>query len=160
MEWITKTLSDHSNGPIPKILVFCSRRSLCDSVANNLINDGKPAVAIHGQKSQADRARAVDDFSNGRRQILVATDVAARGLDIHDVTAVVNFDLPSSIEDYVHRIGRTARAGKKGISVTFFSRDNHSKDSYRMARDISRIISQAGQKPPEELISHGSRYYH
>ncbi|XP_055388667.1 uncharacterized protein LOC129617513 [Condylostylus longicornis] len=119
-EWITKMFSS-SDGRPPKILVFCGTRSFCDRLTRDLVGRGKGAVAIHGQKTQRDRDRAIGEFKSGARQILVATDVAARGLDISDVTAVVNYDLPKTIEDYVHRIGRTGRAGKKGTAVTFFS---------------------------------------
>lgn len=157
MRWISKTLASQQDGPAPKILVFCSTRNLCDRIAYDLINDGKGAVAIHGQKSQNDRDRAINDFRHGSRQVLVATDVAARGLDINDVTAVVNYDLPGCIEDYVHRIGRTARAGKKGISLTFFPKDERSVEAARMAREISNIMRLAGQQPPEELSRYGAR---
>lgn len=157
MDWVSKIINQRSSssGTDPKILVFCSTRDLCDRIAYDLINDAQPAVAIHGKKSQMDRDRAMSEFKSGRKKILVATDVAARGLDITDVTAVVNYDLPSCIEDYVHRIGRTARAGKKGLALTFFPVDERSTDSARMARDISKIMRAAGQQPPQELEKQG-----
>lgn len=150
--WISTTLTSSHSGSKPRVLVFCSTRNLCDRLTHDLIAGGKPAIAIHGQKSQRDRDAAIEDFKSGVRQVLVATDVAARGLDINDVTAVVNYDLPSTIEDYVHRIGRTGRAGKKGVALTLFPRDERSSDSFRMAHSISLIMRQAGQHPPDELI--------
>lgn len=85
---------------------------------------GWAATAIHGNKSQTDRNKALDDFKSGRVPLLVATDVAARGLDIPKVSHVINFSFPLTVEDYVHRIGRTGRAGSKGIAHTFFTRFN------------------------------------
>ncbi len=76
-------------------------------------------AAIHGNKNQSQRQRALTEFKQNRLKVLLATDIASRGLDIDDVTHVINYDLPESYEDYVHRIGRTARAGKSGIALTF-----------------------------------------
>jgi superfamily II DNA/RNA helicase len=80
---------------------------------------GVKADSIHGNKRQSQRQRALDAFKQGRTQVLVATDVAARGIDVSDVSHVINYDLPATYEDYVHRIGRTGRAGKRGKALTF-----------------------------------------
>lgn len=141
-----------------KILVFCSRKRTCDKLAADLHHKGLGATALHGDKSQNERDWAVQAFRRAQKPILVATDVAARGLDVENVTAVVNFDLPNCIEDYVHRIGRTGRAGKKGLAVTFFTNDDRSSETARMASDISEIMVRAGHVPPGELKALARRF--
>lgn len=84
-----------------------------------LIKETFPALSIHGDKSQRERDRTLGRFRNGNAKILVATDVASRGLDVNDITYVINYDCPKNIEDYIHRIGRTGRAGKQGRSIAF-----------------------------------------
>ncbi|KAF3336237.1 DEAD-box ATP-dependent RNA helicase 46 isoform X2 [Carex littledalei] len=103
-----------------KVIIFCATKKLCDQLARGL-SRSFGAVAIHGDKSQAERDHVLQQFREGRSPILVATDVAARGLDIKDIRIVINYDFPTGIEDYVHRIGRTGRAGATGIAYTFFS---------------------------------------
>lgn len=154
-QWLTTTLQGGSNH---KILVFCSRKKICDQLSMDLHYKGLGAVALHGDKSQNERDWAVQAFRSGQKPVLVATDVAARGLDIHQITAVANFDLPGSVEDYVHRIGRTGRAGHKGLAVTFFAKDDHSSDTARMASGISLIMQRAGHTPPADLKAL-ARYY-
>jgi len=102
--------------------------------------DGWPALSIHGDKNQAERDWVLAEFKSGRSPIMTATDVAARGLDVKDIKCVVNYDFPSSLEDYVHRIGRTGRAGAKGTAFTFFT---HANAKY--ARDLIKILQEAGQ---------------
>lgn len=102
-----------------KVIVFGETKFGVQRLADALSKDGLPAVAIHGNKSQAQRERALRSFKTGAVSILVATDVAARGLDIPNVSHVINFDPPQVYEDYVHRIGRTGRAGKAGKALTF-----------------------------------------
>jgi len=104
-----------------KVLVFGETKFGVQRLADNLSKLGKPAEAIHGNKSQPQRQRALKNFRDGKVKILVATDVAARGLDIPNVSHVINFDTPNNYEDYIHRIGRTGRAGKKGTALTFVS---------------------------------------
>ncbi len=104
-----------------KVLVFGETKYGVQRLADNLTKMGKPAEAIHGNKSQPQRQRALRNFRDGKVKILVATDVAARGLDIPNVSHVINFDTPNNYEDYIHRIGRTGRAGKKGNALTFIS---------------------------------------
>ena len=90
-----------------------------EKLSKSLGERGFQTASIHGNKSQNQRQRALDGFKNNGVKILIATDVASRGLDIDDVTHVINYDAPVSYEDYIHRIGRTGRAGKKGIALTF-----------------------------------------
>lgn len=102
-----------------KVLVFGRTKWGMEKLSKSLMADGFKVAAIHGNKSQGQRQRALDQFKNNQIQALLATDVASRGLDIEDVTHVINYDAPASQEDYVHRIGRTGRANKKGIAITF-----------------------------------------
>ncbi|MFB4312678.1 DEAD/DEAH box helicase [Actinomadura sp. 21ATH] len=99
-------------------MVFCQTKRACDRVAADLAGRGFAAAAVHGDLGQGQRERALRAFRNGKIDVLVATDVAARGLDVDDVTHVVNFECPDSADTYVHRIGRTGRAGKEGVAVT------------------------------------------
>ncbi|MFF5263190.1 DEAD/DEAH box helicase [Actinomadura viridis] len=99
-------------------MVFCQTKRACDRVASDLAQRGFAAAAVHGDLGQGQRERALRAFRNGKIDVLVATDVAARGLDVDDVTHVVNYECPDSADTYVHRIGRTGRAGKEGVSVT------------------------------------------
>nr|WP_242902545.1 DEAD/DEAH box helicase [Actinomadura terrae] len=99
-------------------MVFCQTKRACDRVAADLAQRGFDAAAVHGDLGQSQRERALRAFRNGKIDVLVATDVAARGLDVDDVTHVVNFECPDSADTYVHRIGRTGRAGKEGVAVT------------------------------------------
>lgn len=102
-----------------KVIIFGRTKWGTEKLSRALIERGFKAAAIHGNKSQNQRQRALDEFKSNRLQILIATDVASRGLDIEDVTHVINYDAPTSYDDYVHRIGRTGRAGKRGIALTF-----------------------------------------
>ncbi|HYD35200.1 MAG TPA: DEAD/DEAH box helicase [Vitreimonas sp.] len=102
-----------------KVLVFSRTKRGTEKLAQSLYDQGFAVDAIHGNKSQNQRQRAIDHFKRSRVKILVATDVASRGLDIDNVSHVINFDLPETYQDYIHRIGRTGRANKKGIALTF-----------------------------------------
>ncbi len=102
-----------------KVLVFGRTKHGVQKLSDALVKKGFTSTAIHGNKNQSQRQRALNDFKENRSQILVATDVAARGLDIPDVSHVINYDIPATHEDYVHRIGRTGRGGKKGKALTF-----------------------------------------
>jgi ATP-dependent RNA helicase RhlE len=120
-----------------RVIVFTRTKHGANKVAEQLEKAGHPAEAIHGNKSQNARQRALEEFRAGRARILVATDIAARGLDIDDITHVVNFELPDVAESYVHRIGRTARAGSGGIAIAFC--DPSERDSLRA---IERLVKQ------------------
>ncbi|XP_004515873.1 DEAD-box ATP-dependent RNA helicase 20 [Cicer arietinum] len=123
-----------------RILIFTETKKGCDQVTKQLRMDGWPALSIHGDKNQAERDWVLAEFKSGRSPIMTATDVAARGLDVKDIKCVVNYDFPSSLEDYVHRIGRTGRAGAKGTAYSFFTRANA-----KFARDLIKILQDAGQ---------------
>jgi ATP-dependent RNA helicase RhlE len=118
-----------------RTLVFTRTKHGADRVARSLCQAGFDAHAIHGNKSQGARERALDAFRDGKAHVLVATDIAARGIDVPDITHVVNFDLPNVPESYVHRIGRTARAGRDGIAISFCDESEH-----EYLRDIEKLI--------------------
>jgi ATP-dependent RNA helicase RhlE len=120
----------------PQALVFCRTKRGANRVGEDLGHRGLRAGVIHGNKSQNARSRALDDFKAGRVQVLVATDIAARGLDIFQLPLVVNFDLPLVAEDYVHRVGRTGRAGHHGRAVSLVS----GADS-KLLREIQRLVA-------------------
>ncbi|KAG4433794.1 DEAD-box ATP-dependent RNA helicase [Cadophora sp. M221] len=135
-------------------LIFVETKRMADSLSDFLINQNFPATSIHGDRTQRERERALEMFRNGRCPILVATAVAARGLDIPNVTHVVNYDLPTDIDDYVHRIGRTGRAGNTGISTAFFNRGNRG-----VVRDLIDLLKEANQDVPaflENIAREGS----
>lgn len=129
-------------------LIFVETKRMADSLSDFLINQNFPATSIHGDRTQRERERALEMFRNGRCPILVATAVAARGLDIPNVTHVVNYDLPTDIDDYVHRIGRTGRAGNTGMSTAFFNRGNRG-----VVRDLIDLLKEAHQEVPQFLES-------
>ncbi|PKI42912.1 hypothetical protein CRG98_036710 [Punica granatum] len=133
-------------------LVFVETKRGADSLENWLYMNGFPATSIHGDRSQQERELALRSFKSGRTPILVATDVAARGLDIPHVAHVVNFDLPNDIDDYVHRIGRTGRAGKSGLATAFFNENNLS-----MAKPLAELMQEANQEVPAWLTRYASR---
>ncbi|KAH0865311.1 hypothetical protein HID58_082522 [Brassica napus] len=133
-------------------LVFVETKKGADSLENWLCINGFPATTIHGDRSQQEREVALRSFKTGRTPILVATDVAARGLDIPHVAHVVNFDLPNDIDDYVHRIGRTGRAGNSGLATAFFNDNNTS-----MAKPLAELMQEANQEVPDWLSRYASR---
>ncbi|GER38485.1 ATP-dependent RNA helicase dbp2 [Striga asiatica] len=143
---LIRLLTDMMNGS--KILIFVETKKGCDQVTRQLRMDGWPALSIHGDKSQDERDWVLAEFKNGRSPIMIATDVAARGLDVKDIKCVVNYDFPSSLEDYVHRIGRTGRAGAVGTAFTFFTHAN-----VKYARELVKILQQAGQVVPPQLAA-------
>ena len=110
-------------GKVERVLVFTRTKHGADRVVKRLAQDGIRANAIHGNKSQPQRERALDEFRRGKTQVLIATDVAARGIDIPGVSHVINYELPNVPEQYVHRIGRTARAGADGVAIAFCAED-------------------------------------
>ena len=118
-------------------LVFSRTKHGADKLTKSLEKAGLRAAAIHGNKSQGQRTRALSDFKNGRTSVLVATDIAARGLDIDQLPMVINFDLPMVAEDYVHRIGRTGRAGAEGLAISLVSRAEEG-----LLRDIRKLLNQ------------------
>ncbi|KAK4441033.1 DEAD-box ATP-dependent RNA helicase 37 [Sesamum alatum] len=133
-------------------LVFVETKKGADSLENWLCINGFPATSIHGDRTQQEREYALRSFKSGKTPILVATDVAARGLDIPHVAHVVNFDLPNDIDDYVHRIGRTGRAGKSGLATAFFNENNSS-----LARPLADLMQEANQEVPAWLSRFAAR---
>ncbi|KAL0341564.1 UNVERIFIED_CONTAM: DEAD-box ATP-dependent RNA helicase 30 [Sesamum calycinum] len=142
---LIRLLKDVMDGS--KILIFVETKKGCDQVTRQLRMDGWPALSIHGDKSQDERDWVLADFKSGRSPIMIATDVAARGLDVKDIKCVVNYDFPSSLEDYVHRIGRTGRAGASGTAFSFFTHGNANM------QDLIKILQQAGQVVPPQLAA-------
>ena len=126
-----------SGATITRALVFTRTKHGADKVLRHLMQAGVRADAIHGGKSQSKRQRALADFKTNRLRVLVATDIAARGIDVDGISHVINYDLPTEVESYVHRIGRTGRAGATGIALTFCDPNERSK-----LRAIERVIRQ------------------
>jgi ATP-dependent RNA helicase RhlE len=122
---------------LDSVLVFTRTKHGADRVVRHLEREGIEATAMHADKTQPQRTKALQDFKSGKVRVLVATDIAQRGLDISDITHVVNYDVPQQAEDYVHRIGRTGRAEKEGDAFTFMS-----PDEIAMVRSIERVIGQ------------------
>lgn len=135
----------------PRILIFTETKRGADALCSELKCEQFSAAAIHGDKEQPERDMMLHRFRTGQTNILVATDVAQRGLDIKDIRYVVNYDIPKTIEDYIHRIGRTGRAGVGGTAVTFFGCDFATPDRVRMARSIMKAMRDVNQDPPAEL---------
>ncbi|KAF8623128.1 hypothetical protein AX17_007562 [Amanita inopinata Kibby_2008] len=136
-------------------LVFVETKRMADMLSDFLMAHHLPATSIHGDRTQRERETALQTFRTGRTPILVATAVAARGLDIPNVTHVINYDLPSDIDDYVHRIGRTGRAGNTGVSTALFNRGNKN-----IVRDLVELLREANQEIPSwlESIAHEASF--
>lgn len=128
-----------------QLLVFCRTKRGADDLVSQLKNAGISADSIHANRTQHARTLALDGFSNGNIQVLVATDIASRGIDVNQLPCVINFDLPYVAEDYVHRIGRTGRADNTGLALSLFS-----EDESKQLQTIERVI---GCKLPREIIS-------
>ena len=135
---LVRLIDDHGWG---QVLVFTRTKHGADALTKKLENAGINAAALHGNKSQNQRQRALDDFKRLKVNVLVATDIAARGIDIDQLPHVVNYELPHVPEDYVHRIGRTGRAGASGEAISLVCVDEH-----RMLRDIERVLKRDIEK--------------
>ncbi|KAA1116271.1 ATP-dependent RNA helicase ddx42 [Puccinia graminis f. sp. tritici] len=127
-------------------LVFVDRQESADNLFRDLLKKGYPCLSLHGGKEQVDRDQVIADFKSGVTPIVIATSVAARGLDVKQLKLVINYDAPNHMEDYVHRAGRTGRAGNKGTCITFIAPDQE-----RYAVDLLRALVTSGAKYPEEL---------
>ncbi|KAG0245179.1 ATP-dependent RNA helicase dbp2 [Actinomortierella wolfii] len=130
-----------------KTLIFTGTKRTADDITRYLRQDGWPALAIHGDKAQNERDWVLNEFKTGKSPIMVATDVASRGIDVKDVKYVINYDFPTNVEDYVHRIGRTGRGGAKGASFTFFTMENA-----KQAKELVSILREAKQDIDPRLI--------
>jgi ATP-dependent RNA helicase RhlE len=140
LEALVKELHDADRG---RTLVFVRTKHGADRLVKRLVRHDVAAVAMHGNKTQSQRQRALAQFSSGKIDTLVATDVAARGIDVDDITHVINFDAPGDRDAYVHRVGRTARAGRDGAGVTFVLGDQDA-DMRKVARDLG-LSAEYGQ---------------
>lgn len=134
-----------------RVLIFALYKKEAERLEMSLQRDGWKCCSIHGNKNQRDRTTALAQFKDGSCPLMVATDVAARGLDIPNVETVINYTFPLTIEDYVHRIGRTGRAGRQGASFTFFQPTDKSH-----AGELQQVLRQVGQPVPEDLAKFGS----
>ncbi len=134
----------------PGVLVFVATKYATEHVADKLRRAGLTAAALHGELSQGARTEALADFKAGRVQVLLATDLAARGIDIAGLPVVVNFDLPRSAVDYTHRIGRTGRAGETGIAISFISAETHAH--FRLIEKRHRLALPREQIPGFEPV--------
>ncbi|TKR94165.1 hypothetical protein L596_008489 [Steinernema carpocapsae] len=135
----------------PRVLIFAEKKADVDTIYEYLLVKGVDVASIHGGKDQKDRHTGVDAFRRGEKDVLVATDVASKGLDFDNIQHVINYDMPEDIENYVHRIGRTGRSGKRGLSTTFINR----KADLSVLADLKHLLLEAGQELPvflKELI--------
>ncbi|KAM0938570.1 putative RNA helicase transcription factor interactor and regulator CCHC(Zn) family [Dioscorea sansibarensis] len=131
----------------PPVLIFCENKADVDDIHEYLLLKGVEAVAIHGGKDQEEREDAIKSFKSGKKDVLVATDVASKGLDFPDIQHVINYDMPAEIENYVHRIGRTGRCGKTGIATTFINKNQ----SETTLLDLKHLLQEAKQRIPPVL---------
>jgi len=165
LELLTRILNDDT---VRSALVFIRTKHRTDRVARALHKQGFKAQAIHGDRSQRQRQQAIEGFRDGRYRILVATDVAARGLDVQGITHVINYDIPATSEEYVHRIGRTARANATGDAITFVSPDDYLElrtIEQSLGRNLERqewegavpVVSLFRPKGEEDSTNHSSR---
>ncbi|XP_003384704.3 PREDICTED: probable ATP-dependent RNA helicase DDX41 [Amphimedon queenslandica] len=133
----------------PPVLIFSEKKSEVDDIHEYLLLKGVQAVAIHGGKDQEDRQWAVREFKELRKDVLVATDIASKGLDFNNIQHVINYDMPNDIENYVHRIGRTGRCGKTGIATTFINKACEES----VLRDLKALLMEAKQRVPPFLTA-------
>ncbi|KAI5637213.1 DEAD/DEAH box helicase domain-containing protein [Phthorimaea operculella] len=140
--------------PTDKIIIFCGKKTTATHITTELAMKGIECQSLHGDREQSDREAALEEMLDGTVNILVATDVASRGIDIKDLTHVINFDFPRHIEEYVHRVGRTGRAGRTGVALSFVTR----KD-WAQAKELIKILEEANQEVPDELVQMAERLY-
>jgi ATP-dependent RNA helicase DBP3 len=152
---LVQLLQEHTKGAKPaehkKILVFVLYKKEVDKVERLLRSRGFEAVGMSSDKNQSERTAAIENFKNGKVRMLVATDVAGRGLDISDIALVINYSFPLTVEDYVHRIGRTGRGGKSGEAITFFTRNDKN-----LSGELINVLRDANQPVPEDLMKFGT----
>ena len=145
-------IAEYCKESTQKALIFVETKKACEVLANSLFRIEKMLTrAIHGDKSQQDRDLSIVEFKQNRVKVLVATDVASRGLDIKDVSLVVNFDMPTNIEDYIHRIGRTGRAGASGTAISLYS-PTKAVETPKFSADLVDVLRNAGQDVPSALL--------
>lgn len=147
-KFINETLT-----PKDKAIVFVGRKAVADDISSELALHNIHCQCMHGDRDQEDRERALAELKSGECRLIIATDVASRGLDIEDITYILNYDFPSNAEEYVHRVGRTGRAGKTGKSITFFTRED-----WRHAQELIDILTKSDCEIPEELQRMADRF--
>eukprot|EP00941_MAST-03F_sp_MAST-3F-sp1_P001573 g1573.t1 len=135
----------------PPVIIFCEKKSEVDDIHEYLLLKGVEAVSIHGNKSQEERNEAIQFYKTGKKDVLIATDIAAKGLDFPEIQHVINFDMPREIENYVHRIGRTGRSGKTGVATTFINRTV----AESALKDLKGLLKEAKQRIPPVLAAIG-----
>ena len=140
-------------GASDKSIVFVGRKSVADDISSELALNDIHCQCMHGDRDQADRERALAELKSGACRLIIATDVASRGLDIDDITYVLNYDFPGNAEEYVHRVGRSGRAGKTGKSITFFTRDD-----WRHAQELIDILQKSSCDIPDQLQQMADRF--
>jgi len=138
-----------------KIIIFTATKRMADRLSGDLRRAGMRADAIHGDKDQRQRERTLSGFKQGYTSILVATDVASRGIDVKDLTLVINYDFPKNLDDYIHRIGRTGRAGKFGTAISFFD----PKEDGKNAKRLISLLRKNNQEIPTQLVACSGRNY-
>jgi ATP-dependent RNA helicase DDX41 len=131
----------------PPVIIFCERKNEVDEIHEYLLIKGVEAVSIHGGKDQSERNESIKLYKEGKKDVLVATDIAAKGLDFPHIQHVINFDMPNEIESYVHRIGRTGRCGKTGVATTFINKDVEES----VLLDLKHLLIEAKQRVPPVL---------
>ncbi|XP_050549142.1 probable ATP-dependent RNA helicase DDX43 isoform X1 [Daktulosphaira vitifoliae] len=136
-----------------KVIIFVNKKVTVDQLSADLCMKNYNVESIHGGREQCDREMALESMRDGSVSILIATDVASRGIDIHDITVVINYDFTKDIEEYVHRVGRTGRAGKTGLAITLMSRRDWSK-----AKELIEVMEKSGQDVPPELHDMAKRF--
>lgn len=136
------------------VMIFVETTRMADFLATVMSNTRFPSTSIHGKREQRERETALKDFRSGKMKVLVTTSVCARGLDIKNVSHVINYDLPKGIDDYVHRIGRTGRVGNKGKATSLYDAEN----DQALVPDLLRILKQSGQEVPPFLTGQASSY--
>jgi len=133
----------------PPVLVFAEKKADVDDIHEYLLLKGVEAVAIHGDKDQEERHRSIQQFRAFEKDVLVATDIASKGLDFPNIQHVINFDMPEDIENYVHRIGRTGRSGKRGVATTFINKNSDES----VLLDLKHLLIESKQQLPPVLAA-------
>jgi ATP-dependent RNA helicase DDX5/DBP2 len=143
-----------------KVMIFVAQKRVADDLCRRLQRENFRALALHGDKEQGERDWVLNQFREGKCQLMIATDVASRGIDVKDIATVINYDFPNNLEDYVHRIGRTGRAGRKGTAISFFTVADSKK-----AKELIEVLKSTNQNIPDALFEfvgagsgHGSGY--
>uniref|UniRef100_A0A0K0F9A1 RNA helicase n=1 Tax=Strongyloides venezuelensis TaxID=75913 RepID=A0A0K0F9A1_STRVS len=142
-----RKILDYLQKTPPRVIIFAERKGDVDKICEFLLSKGIAAASIHGEKDQEERHEAINRFRQGFRDVLVATDIASKGLDFPNIMHVINYDMPKDIENYVHRIGRTGRSGKKGLATTFINK----KSDLSTLADLKQLLIEADQELPQFL---------